>query len=217
LLILGIDTTEKNIHIALAEKYTVLAEIEEKNNKTEELINYFEKLFLAAGKKHNELSAIGVVTGPGGYTGTRAGVSVAKTMAQILNIPLFGFTKPEALLRSRNNQGLTAAATDIKRNEVYGGIGSVEEGTISYIQEPAIFTIDLWIELLSSYKEEITFPAGEFIDKKEIFAALPANITVDYNYYLKPSHITAITAFSLEKGWESSFRDVSPFYIREAI
>jgi len=46
----------------------------------------------------NQLTSIGVVVGPGQYTGIRMGVTMAKTMAMGLSIPLVGMTSFEALL-----------------------------------------------------------------------------------------------------------------------
>jgi tRNA threonylcarbamoyl adenosine modification protein YeaZ len=217
LLILGIDTTEKNIHIALTENDILIAEIEEKSNKTEETINYFDKLFKSAGKKAGQLSAIGVITGPGGYTGTRAGVSVAKTMSQFLKVPVFGINKLEAFLMANENAGLVAAAVDIKKNEVYACIGSVKNSLINYTIEPGVFSYDKWIELLMMQNEGILFPSGDFILKKDLFNSLPANIKPDYQFFLKPSHICYITKKLYESGQKPDFKDVSPLYIREAI
>jgi tRNA threonylcarbamoyladenosine biosynthesis protein TsaB len=217
LLILGIDTTEKNIHIALSKENSILAEIEESSNKTEEIINYVDKLFKAADKKAEQLSAIGVITGPGGYTGTRAGVSVAKTLAQFLDIPLFGFNKLEAILIANSGTGLTAAAIDIKKGEVYACLGSLENGEIHYEVVPAVYSYETWQELLKQQDKNITLLAAEFKNKIEIFDSIPENIQINSQFYLKPSHITRITKNMIEEGRVSSFRDVSPFYIREAV
>ena len=50
MLILGIDTTEKNINLALADDKKILYEIEETSPKTEELINQIDTLFKKSKK-----------------------------------------------------------------------------------------------------------------------------------------------------------------------
>ena len=49
-----------------------------------------ELLNLLPASQWRRLAALAVATGPGGFTGTRLGVVLARTMAQNLQIPLFG-------------------------------------------------------------------------------------------------------------------------------
>jgi len=49
-----------------------------------------ELLSLLPASQWRRLAALAVATGPGGFTGTRLGVVLARTMAQNLQIPLFG-------------------------------------------------------------------------------------------------------------------------------
>lgn len=49
-----------------------------------------ELLSLLPAPQWGRLAALAVATGPGGFTGTRLGVVLARTMAQNLRIPLFG-------------------------------------------------------------------------------------------------------------------------------
>ncbi|MDE0647199.1 MAG: tRNA (adenosine(37)-N6)-threonylcarbamoyltransferase complex dimerization subunit type 1 TsaB [Cyanobacteria bacterium MAG IRC4_bin_6] len=49
-----------------------------------------ELLSLLPASQWPRLAALAVATGPGGFTGTRLGVVLARTMAQNLQIPLFG-------------------------------------------------------------------------------------------------------------------------------
>ena len=49
-----------------------------------------ELLHLLPASQWGRLAALAVATGPGGFTGTRLGVVLARTMAQSLHVPLFG-------------------------------------------------------------------------------------------------------------------------------
>jgi tRNA threonylcarbamoyl adenosine modification protein YeaZ len=66
-----------------------------------------------------DLSFLAVARGPGGFTGTRIGVVTARTLAQQLNIPLFGISSLAALAQSVGVQSpdlnpATAIAVDLK-------------------------------------------------------------------------------------------------------
>ena len=217
MLILGIDTTEKNINLALADDKKILYEIEETSPKTEELINQIVTLFKKSKKESKELSAIGVITGPGGYTGTRSGVSVAKTISQFLQIPIVGINKLEALLFSYDHKLTTAPMINIKRNEAYTCLADFTNDQINYILKPKVMALESFIEFLKNQKVEIKVLAYEFEAKKDLFSELPDNIKIDFSFHLKPSHITKITADFINVGKTSTFLEVTPFYIREAI
>lgn len=76
-----------------------------------------------------DLDFIAVCIGPGGFTGTRIGVATARTLAQQLNIPLFGISALAAVAyHTIASAPANQAATDIavtmpaKRGAVYGAI-----------------------------------------------------------------------------------------------
>lgn len=78
-----------------------------------------------------DLGFIVVCIGPGGFTGTRIGVATARTLAQQLNIPLFGISALAAVAHHQVVDPSPAdqiAATDIaitmpaKRGAVYGAV-----------------------------------------------------------------------------------------------
>jgi tRNA threonylcarbamoyl adenosine modification protein YeaZ len=74
-----------------------------------------------------DLSFVAVAKGPGGFTGTRIGVVMARTLAQQLEIPLFGISSLAAIAWSIRAQ---AAGKDIavqmaaQRGEVHAAIYS---------------------------------------------------------------------------------------------
>ena len=207
MLILGIDTTEKNINVALLENETVLMEIEEQTERTEDLINAVAKIFKATEKSTEDLKGIGVITGPGGYTGTRSGVAVAKTLSQFLNLPIIGFNKLDAIALSYNKEK-AIPMVDIKRNEVYAKMNK---------DESSIINLDTFIADLNSSSENLILLAYDFRAKADKFNTIPNNIQVDFDFYLKPSMVARLASASIKNGTLTYFNDISPFYIREAI
>ena len=78
-----------------------------------------------------DLMFIVVCIGPGGFTGTRIGVTTARTLAQQLEIPLFGISALAAIAHHKliaNDSGLYQGPTDIavtmpaKRGAAYGAV-----------------------------------------------------------------------------------------------
>jgi tRNA threonylcarbamoyl adenosine modification protein YeaZ len=74
-----------------------------------------------------DLSWIAVAKGPGGFTGTRIGVVMARTLAQQLNIPLFGISSLAAIAWSSRMEAIgkdIAVQMAAQRGEVHAAIYS---------------------------------------------------------------------------------------------
>ena len=74
----------------------------------------------------SDLEAIGVVHGPGSFTGVRTGLSVGKGLAEALEIPLVGISRL-ALLAACVSVDVVHAVLDAGRGEFYYGL--YEDGT----------------------------------------------------------------------------------------
>ena len=92
-MILFIDTTNKNIKIALLSKDgTFLVEKDwiSEQNELEVLISRINKMISEKNLSFSDLQGIVVIKGPGSYTGIRLGLSTANALALARNIPLVG-------------------------------------------------------------------------------------------------------------------------------
>ena len=219
MLILGIDTTEKFVNIALTEDENIIFEEELPTPRTEDLILYAKELFEKVGKKLSDLNAIGVITGPGGYTGTRSGIVVAKTLSQFLKIPIVGITKTDALIYSFGQENkLVAPMIDIKRGEAFSCIGYYDSKlNVVYKTQGKVFAITEWVDFLQKQKDEIVLLASNFVNNLGEFNLLPDNITVLYEKTLRPSVLCNITKLFIENGKATTYLNVEPFYVREAV
>lgn len=66
-----------------------------------------------------DLDAIGVNIGPGSFTGIRAGITIARVMAQQANLKLIGITSLEILSKLAENKENTIVTLDARKNKVY--------------------------------------------------------------------------------------------------
>jgi tRNA threonylcarbamoyladenosine biosynthesis protein TsaB len=119
---LTIDTTTKITALSLAQSGHLVAEGFLHTGKThsERLIPMLDQLINAAGWELGELDFIGVVKGPGSFTGIRIGIATAEGLAQVLKIPLIGFTSLDALAWAgwgRTEE--TAVILDARKGEWY--------------------------------------------------------------------------------------------------
>ena len=69
--------------------------------------------------KISDLDAIGVNIGPGSFTGIRAGITIARVLAQQTNIKLVGITSLEILSKINETNSETIVILDARKNKLY--------------------------------------------------------------------------------------------------
>ncbi len=118
-LILAFDTSAAHCAAALLSGDRVLAERAEAMDKgqAERLFPLLEDLLTDAGCGWRDLTALGVGTGPGNFTGVRIAVAAARGLALSLDIPAIGIPGLEALAFGR--AGPVRAALPAPRGALY--------------------------------------------------------------------------------------------------
>ena len=102
-----------------------------------------------------DLEFIAVAKGPGGFTGTRVGVVTARTIAQQLDIPLFGISNLAAVAAAKNYRGddLLAVQMDARREQLFVAIYQWDsQGYLQTYLEDSLMTTLAWQQTLDSLK-----------------------------------------------------------------
>ena len=87
-MILLINTSGSNLEFVLDDAHKSV-EVEKQSIA---LPTECEKFITECGAKWSDITAIGVVTGPGSFTGIRLGIAYAKGVAMGLNVPVVGIS-----------------------------------------------------------------------------------------------------------------------------
>jgi tRNA threonylcarbamoyl adenosine modification protein YeaZ len=122
-LLLALDTATPAVTVALHDGSCVVAEVSTVDARRHgELLSVFiDQVLRKAGARQTDLTAVAVGTGPGPYTGLRAGLMTAKVLGSALQIRTDGICSLDVIAA----QAQTAAgseflvATDARRREVY--------------------------------------------------------------------------------------------------
>ncbi|WP_430535597.1 tRNA (adenosine(37)-N6)-threonylcarbamoyltransferase complex dimerization subunit type 1 TsaB [Listeria rocourtiae] len=173
MIILGIDTSNDTLGVSLWRDNKVIGELVTnlKKNHSVRLLPAIAQLMKECDVTPQDLTKIAVAEGPGSYTGLRIGVTVAKTMAWDLQIPLVGVSSLALMAQNgRFFEGLIVPVMDARRGNVYAGIYN-EEGEVVEGDQHLAFT-DLLAKLdatakvlfigdgLANFKEEIEVALG---------------------------------------------------------
>lgn len=104
------------------------------------------------------LDFIAVAKGPGGFTGTRIGVTVARTLAQELSIPLFGVSSLAAIAHQSYREGRVMGALPLavtlaaQRGEVFGAVYEASPSGIIPVCSEALYRSDDWETRLADWE-----------------------------------------------------------------
>ena len=122
---LGIDTSQTPLSVAVVKDDQVLAEYKSSIKITHSIgtMPAIEELLKKVDIQPSELDAIAVANGPGSYTGVRIGVTIAKTLAWTLNIPIFSVSSLQLLAANAPYfPGVVCTIMDARRGNVFAGI-----------------------------------------------------------------------------------------------
>lgn len=170
--ILAIDTSNQTLAIAVVKGNDVLFNSTKivKNTHSVEAMPEIEKAINASGQTMQDIDRIAVAKGPGSYTGLRIGVTIAKTLAWTLNKELVAISSLEALaLNCKNYTGFISPIFDGRRGQVYTALFKAEKGKLTRVLEDQILVNTEWAQVLSEYKEPVTFVGLDIPTHEAVF------------------------------------------------
>ncbi len=107
-----------------------------------------------------DFSFLAVAQGPGGFTGTRIGVVTARTLAQQLEIPLFGVSSLAALAQQAiaHNSDLGAGSTiavemQAQRGQLFTAIYKETANGLESFLADQVLTPEAWETVLADYPD----------------------------------------------------------------
>src|SRR3954470_2873906 len=135
--ILAIDTSNYTLGVALLEENQVIGEYitNLKKNHSVRIMPAIQTLMKDCDRVPADLTKIVVAKGPGSYTGVRIGVTIAKTLAWTLNIPLVGVSSLEILAAGtgRYFDGCLSPLFDARRGQVYTALYQYRHGELTAV------------------------------------------------------------------------------------
>src|SRR3954464_7621984 len=97
-IVLGIETSTAQTSIAIGTETEILAKVSIAGRARQEVVApALDQLLRWTDLDLSKVGGIAVGIGPGLFTGLRVGVETAKTLAQVLHVPIVGITSLDAL------------------------------------------------------------------------------------------------------------------------
>ncbi|WP_251555482.1 tRNA (adenosine(37)-N6)-threonylcarbamoyltransferase complex dimerization subunit type 1 TsaB [Neobacillus muris] len=171
--ILAIDTSNNPLGVALLEEDRVLGEYitNLKKNHSIRIMPAIETLMHECERVPSDLTKIVAAKGPGSYTGVRIGVTIAKTLAWTLNIPLVGVSSLEILAAGtgRYFDGYVSPLFDARRGQIYTGLYQFQNGQLTVVEPDQLAMAVDWAEKLSNTGKSILFVGNDLPLHRTVF------------------------------------------------
>ena len=158
--ILAIDTSNNTLGVALLNGNQVAGELitNVKKNHSVRAMPAIEQLMNDCEIKPKDLDKVVVAKGPGSYTGVRIGVTIAKTLAWTLNIPISGVSSLKVLaMNGRYFDGLIAPLFDGRRGQIFTGLYQWKDNQLICIKEDRIVQSRDFAEELLELNKQVLF------------------------------------------------------------
>jgi tRNA threonylcarbamoyl adenosine modification protein YeaZ len=215
---LAIDTSTRYAAVALSREGEPVAELSwrSEQNHTVELMPSVQRLLEGAGMKVQELTAVFVAIGPGGFSALRVGMSAAKGIAEALDVPIVGVGSLEIEAFPYADTGrLVCPILEIGRGEVAWTLFQESEGRWRCLKDP---------EITSPEEMGGGIPAGTVLCGEGLWAVksrFPVEVTEVADLLAMPpptrraTTLARLGAARLAAGQHDDRASLQPFYLRQ--
>jgi tRNA threonylcarbamoyladenosine biosynthesis protein TsaB len=166
LVLLALDTASSLVTVALHDGADVLLDLssDQPLKHGEQLAPLIARVLAETGVDRRDLTAIAVGVGPGPFTGLRVGLVTARTLAHVLDLPVYGVCSLDVLAVEAVDTGAVdtdfLVATDARRKEVYLASYDVDGVRIAgpVVEKPDVVASDLPVVGEGALLHPVSFP-----------------------------------------------------------
>jgi tRNA threonylcarbamoyladenosine biosynthesis protein TsaB len=216
LSLLGIDSSAKRGILCLGTREKILARKTLSSLlSSRELVPALDTLMKRGKIKNKDLEAVVVSLGPGSFTGLRVGLSLAKSLAFVLNVPLVGVATLDSWVFALPREGIFCALRRAYGGRFYVRLYQKDQGKTEKIDKCRFLSLDgIQRSLEKFFPQKVTFliPAEE----REITAELTkirntSFLLLDEIFLIKA--LLRLGAERLKAGATNSVFSLSPLYV----
>ena len=219
MIVVAIETSTPRTSVAIGDGQEILASISVAGKARQEAATpALAYLLEATGLELSRVGGIAVGVGPGLFTGLRVGVQTAKTLAQVLHIPVVGLSSLDTLAYAvRPTHKRIAAVIDGRRGEVFFALYRSVPGGVVRETEPAVVTPErLSAELEAVPGEVLAVGNGAMLYRHELEELKRVEVGTSVSAHPEAAVLVelAVPRF-LREEFDRPF-DIVPLYLRKS-
>ena len=221
--ILALESSAVSASAAILSEDKILAEefLHTGLTHSETLAPMMARVIERSGLRLFDMDLVAVTHGPGSFTGVRIGVSLAKGVAQPMEIPCLGISTLEAAAFGQNRRGeLILACMDARRDQLYAAFFEGGNDAPQRLSEDAAISAEEAAQRLKEYQR----PAVVTGDGAPVFLAylkknnieLPVRLPAGEDFYQRASFVAKAAAYEIlfTDRTPVSPKFLSPVYLR---
>lgn len=217
--ILALDTSTLVASCGVIDGDRLLGEysLNQNMSHSENLVPMIKEVLRSLNLKIEDIDLYGVSIGPGSFTGLRIGVATVKAFAHLFNKPLVGVSTLEGLAFNLPHNEIVVPMIDARRDRVYTGIYSWEEGRLKTIMRADVVEVDRLLEILKKYEKIVVNGDGFSLYKERIKSALGEGVnfsTIGQNL-CKAASIGELALLKYQEGHVDNYYTLIPDYLRQ--
>ncbi len=171
MIVLGVETATPQSSVALGSERGLIASVLLAGVAHQEaVVPALQHLLEWSEAELSQVGGVAVGIGPGLFTGLRVGVETAKTLAQVLRVPIVGLNSLDVLAYSvRYTQKLVGAVIDGRRGEVFYATYRTAPGGVMRMSDYAVGTAGRLVgELQAKGNEVLLVGNGALLYRREL-------------------------------------------------
>lgn len=213
--VLGIDTSTRNLSIALRDNDIVLAEFNGKGRlrHSQDLIPEINSILESRGLKLDVLDGFAISIGPGSFTGLRIGTATLKALNLVTNKPILAVPTLDVIANNiKQSECDICVIVDAKKNKVYSCLYKMQDGKIERKTDYLLITIEDLLKLINL--PTLFLGDGIHLYKKAILDKINSSkFAQESLWFPKASVVTKLGAEKLKKGEKTDGDKLTPMYL----
>lgn len=218
--VLGLDTSTMMATCAVINEERLLGEysLNQDMSHSEKLVPMIKEILDGLSMKVSDIDLYGVALGPGSFTGLRIGAATMKSFAHLFDKPIVGVSTLEALAYNLPYNEIVVPMIDARRNRVYTGIYTWEDGVLKELMAPDVVPIDELLSKLMDFDQVVVNGNGTILHRQLIEDSLENRVsfaTLGQNM-CRATSICELARIKYDRGQVDDYFTLAPEYLRES-
>lgn len=217
--ILAFESSAKAASAALLQDGALLGEYIQNSGQTHSrtLTKMAEDLLANCDLTAADVDAVAVAAGPGSFTGVRIGVAAAKGFAWGRELPCYGVSTLEAMVRGAAMcDGIYCACMDARRAQAYNTLIEVTGGVLHRLSEDRAISIEALGDSLKKLEKSIFLVGdGAQLCYNTLRVSIPAlRLLPEHLRWQRASGVALAAQAKIDAGEPGSGLELVPNYLR---
>jgi tRNA threonylcarbamoyladenosine biosynthesis protein TsaB len=220
-IVLGIETSTPHTSVAIGTEQGIVASslLASPTPSHEVVVPSLEHLLTWSRLDRATIGGIAVGIGPGLFTGLRVGVQTAKSLAQVLHVPIVGLASLDVLAFAvRYSRRTIGAVIDARRGEVFFAFYRKVPGGVAREGGFQVGPPDRLAAELEAFRDEVLLVGNGAILYRRELEELGSRVEIAAAAHAHP-HATALVELAIPRFLREEhdrLYDVAPLYLRKS-